>query len=52
MSDDAGDVYARFEIPAQPAMVIISADGTEQQLLGAVDEDLLDSLLSDALTSG
>lgn len=49
MSDDRGDVFNRFEIPGQPAFVIIERDGTVQQLFGAVDADLLDSLLSDTL---
>lgn len=49
VSDDAGEIYARFEIPAQPALVIIDADGVQQQLFGAVDGDLLDGLISDVL---
>ena len=49
MSDDPGDVYARFGIPAQPALVIIDAAGAVQQLFGAVDEDELDGLLTDAV---
>lgn len=49
MSDDRGDVFARFEIPSQPAFVLIERDGTVQQLFGAVDADLLDNLISDAL---
>ncbi|MEQ1873078.1 MAG: redoxin domain-containing protein [Ilumatobacteraceae bacterium] len=49
VSDDRGEVYARFEIPAQPAFVIIERDGTMQQVFGAVDGDLLDSLITDAL---
>ena len=47
ISDDPGDVYLRFEVPAQPAFVIVSADGTTQTLFGAVDESTLDSILSD-----
>lgn len=49
VSDDAGDIYDRFEIPAQPALVIIDANGTEQQLFGAVESDVLDGLISDVL---
>lgn len=49
VSDDPGDVYARFGIPAQPALVIIDAAGEVQQLFGAVDEDKLDGLLTDAV---
>ncbi len=49
VSDDAGDVFDRFQIPSQPALVIIDANGTEQQLFGAVDSDVLDGLISDVL---
>jgi peroxiredoxin len=48
ISDDPGDVFARFEIPGQPAFVIVGTDGSVQQLIGAVDEDLLTELLTDA----
>jgi hypothetical protein len=48
ISDDAGDVYLRFEIPAQPAMVIVGSDGTTQTLAGAVDDTKLDSILNKA----
>lgn len=50
LSDDAGDVFARFEVPSQPALVLVGADGDVQQFLGAVDEDRLDQLLTE-LTS-
>ena len=49
VSDDAGDVFARFEIPGQPAYVLIAVDGTLQQIYGAVEDELLDSLISDSL---
>ncbi len=49
VSDDAGDVYNRFEIPVQPAFVLIDPNGTVQQLFGAVDSDVLDGLISEAL---
>jgi peroxiredoxin len=47
ISDDPGDVFARFDVPSQPALVIVGADGEVQQLFGAVDEALLDSILTD-----
>jgi hypothetical protein len=43
-------VFARFEIPSQPALVVIGPDGSEQQLFGAVDEALLDRLIGDSLS--
>jgi hypothetical protein len=42
-------VFFRFEVPAQPAFVLIEPDGGVQQILGAVDSDLLDSLIENAL---
>jgi peroxiredoxin len=50
VSDDAGDVFARFGVPAQPALVVVSPDGKVQQLFGAVDEALLDDVLTRAST--
>jgi hypothetical protein len=37
-------------VPGQPALVIIDAAGGTQQLFGAVDEALLNDLLTDATT--
>ena len=48
ISDDDGEVFSRYGVPAQPALVIIDADGGTQQLFGAVDEALLNDLLTDA----
>lgn len=41
-------MYLRFEVPAQPAFVVVEPDGSTQTLLGAVGESTLDSLLDDA----
>jgi peroxiredoxin len=49
ISDDAGDVYARFDVPAQPAIAIIDAQGEVQVSLGAVDDSTLDAALEAAL---
>jgi len=49
VSDDPGDVFARFDVPSQPALVIIDAAGNVQQLFGAVDADLLDDILTDTV---
>jgi peroxiredoxin len=48
VSDDAGDVFARFGVPSQPALVVISRSGEVQQLFGAVDETLLNDVLTSA----
>lgn len=42
-------MFARFEVPTQPAIAIIRPDGEVQLLFGAADESLLDSLIVDAL---
>lgn len=49
ISDDPGDVFARFGIAAQPAMAIVLPDGEVQTIMGAADDDLLDSILADAV---
>ena len=49
VSDDPGDVYARFGIAAQPALAVISASGEVQQVFGAVDDDTLDGILERAV---
>ncbi len=49
VSDDAGDVFSRFGVPQQPALVVIDAEGEVQQLFGAVDDDLLDDILEGAV---
>jgi len=49
VSDDPGEVFARFGVPSQPALAIISASGEVQQLFGAVDGALLDDILTDAI---
>ena len=51
ISDDPGDVYRRFEIPVQPAFVIVGSDGTTQTLAGTVDDSTLDSILNDATSA-
>lgn len=47
LSDDPGYVFSHFDVPAQPALVIIDAEGTAQTLIGAVDDATLDGILSD-----
>jgi peroxiredoxin len=47
ISDDPGDVFARFDVPAQPALVVVAPDGQTEQLLGALDEAVLDEMLGD-----
>lgn len=49
ISDDGGEIYTRFEIPAQPGFAFILPSGEVQTLIGAADEAVLDSLISGAL---
>jgi peroxiredoxin len=48
ISDDGGEIYDRFEVPAQPALAVVDPDGEVSTLFGAVDEAVLDDLLTDA----
>jgi hypothetical protein len=50
ISDDSAAVFSRFGVAAQPAIAIVRPDGEVQTLFGAADDELLDSLIDDALT--
>lgn len=43
-------MFTRFGITTQPALALIMPDGEVQTLFGAADDELLDSLISAALT--
>jgi peroxiredoxin len=47
ISDDAAEVFTRFEVASQPALVVVESDGSVQQLFGAVEEGTLRSILDD-----
>ena len=49
IQDDPGDVFQRFDVAFQPAMVIVKADGTTETLAGAVDETLLNQIISESI---
>jgi len=48
ISDDPGDVFDRFGVAFQPAIVIVNTDGTTELIAGAVDEELLGQIISEA----
>lgn len=48
ISDDRGDIFARFDVAYQPALAIVKADGTIESVAGAVNGALLDQILSEA----
>lgn len=47
LSDDPGYIFSHFDVPAQPALVIVDADGTAETFIGAVDDQTLDDILAD-----
>ncbi len=49
ISDDAAEVFERFEVASQPALAIVHPDGEVETLLGAADEEIVDSLIERAL---
>ena len=49
ISDDLGAVFSRFDVAYQPAMVIVKADGSIESIAGAVNGDLLDQIISEAI---
>ncbi|MFN3255050.1 MAG: TlpA family protein disulfide reductase [Ilumatobacter sp.] len=48
IQDDAAAVFSRFDIAYQPAIVIVKADGSTETVAGAVDETLLEQIISEA----
>jgi hypothetical protein len=48
ISDDRGDVFARFGVAYQPAMAIVKADGSIESIAGAVNGELLDQIISES----
>jgi hypothetical protein len=49
ISDDPGTVFARFGVPAQPALVVVKPNGDAQVLLGAVEGAHLQTVLAQAV---
>jgi peroxiredoxin len=48
ISDNPGDVFARFDVAFQPAMVIVKADGSIETIAGAISGPLLDQIITEA----
>jgi len=48
ISDDPGAVFNRFDVSYQPALVIVNTDGSTESVAGAVDESLLDQIISES----
>lgn len=41
-------MFDRFGVAYQPALVVVKTDGTTELVVGAVDEDLLGQIISEA----
>ena len=39
-------MFAHFEVPGQPALAVVDADGNVQVELGAIEQETLDALLT------
>jgi len=48
ISDDRGDIFDRFGVAYQPALVVVKADGSTETVTGAVEPELLDQIISEA----
>ena len=51
ISDNDGAVFARFDVPYQPAMAVIDKAGVVHTSLGAVEKDELDAALTAAVNA-
>ena len=51
ISDPQGDVFAHFDIPGQPAWVIVDAAGKATRVLGALEPADLDAAFNAALAA-
>ncbi len=38
-------MYTRFDIPTQPALALVDSDGEVETVLGALDDDALETAL-------
>jgi peroxiredoxin len=48
ISDAPGEVFDRFGISYQPAIVVVRADGSTELIAGAVDDELLEQIVTEA----
>jgi peroxiredoxin len=48
ISDDPGEVFNRFGISYQPAIVVVRTDGSTELIQGAVDDELLEQIVAEA----
>ena len=48
ISDGPGDVFNRFGISYQPAIVVVGTDGSTELIAGAVGDELLEQIINEA----
>ena len=48
ISDDPGDVFDRFGVSYQPALVIVKTDGSTELVAGEVEPELLAQIIDGA----
>jgi peroxiredoxin len=49
IADDAGRVYDFYDVPTQPALLVIDPTGEVQAVFGAVDGPEIDELVAEAI---
>jgi hypothetical protein len=49
ISDGDAAIYERFEIPVQPALVVIDGSGAVETVNGSVNDALLDEVFTAAI---
>ncbi len=49
ISDDAGEVYRRFGVAAQPALAVVGRDGEVETIFGAAEPGVVDDAIERAL---
>jgi len=49
INDSPGDVFDRFDVAFQPALVIVKTDGSMERVAGAVEESLLEQIISESI---
>jgi hypothetical protein len=47
LDDTAGDIYAKYKVPYQPAWVFVAKDGSATSRIGAVGDSELSQLIQE-----
>lgn len=49
LSDAAGEIFLRFDIPYQPAFAMVTPDGDVETLFGSADDAVIDMIVGEAV---